>query len=69
MDHVLQLAFKGNLSIYKPLIKIAVQIEVFWIGCLKSMIKGWKPENIDEGEYRLQYTNQEVQDIVQTVSL
>ena len=42
--------------------------EMFWIGCLRSMVKGgWKRKNINEGEYSLKYTNQEVQDIVQTV--
>ena len=34
------------------------------------MVKGClKRKNIDKGEYSLQYTNQEVQDIVQTVPL
>ena len=27
-------------------------LEVFWIGCLRSMVKGgWKRKNVDEGEY------------------
>ena len=34
------------------------------------MVKGgWKRKNVDEGEYSFQYTNQQVQDIVQTVPL
>ena len=46
------------------------KLEVFWIGCLRSMVKGgWKHKNVDEGEYSFQYTNQQVQDIVQTVPL
>ncbi len=27
------------------------KLEVFWIGCLRSMVKsGWKHKNVDEGE-------------------
>ncbi len=34
------------------------------------MVKGgWKRKNVNEGEYSFQYTNQQVQDIVQTVPL
>ena len=45
-------------------------LEVFWIGCLSSMVKdGWRRKNINEGDYSLQYTNQEVQNIVETVPL
>ena len=36
----------------------------------KLNFKGvWKRKNVDEGEYSFQYTNQQVQDIVQTVPL
>ena len=46
------------------------KLEVFWIGCLRSMVKGaWKRKNVDEGEHSSQYTNQEVHDIFQTVPL
>ena len=44
------------------------KLEVFWIACLRSMVKGgWKLKNVDEGEYSFQYTNQQVQNIFQTV--
>ena len=46
------------------------KLEVFLIGCLRSMVKGgWKRKNVDEDEYSFQYTNQQVQDIVQIVPL
>ena len=32
------------------------KLEVFWIACLRSMVKGgWKRKNVDEGEYSFQY--------------
>ena len=59
-----------GIQVWPPREEKIRKLEVFWIGCLRSTVKGgWKRKNVDEGEYSFQHTNQQIQDIVQTVPL